>query len=116
MPPRPDHQCLPYLKALSDESRWNIVRTLVLLNEAITLGDLADRLGLSAYNASRHVRILHEAGIVTVERAGRFKWIGITPRFRLHLPAGTSSDTLDLGCCRFDFETKSPSSRRKKHL
>lgn len=115
MPPRPDNDCLPYLRALSDESRWAIVRTLVASPDPYTLGDLAARNGLSDYNASRHVRILHEAGIVTVEREGRFKWIGITPGFRSRL-ATSGAQTLDLGCCRFDFSQKSPASRGKNHL
>jgi G3E family GTPase/DNA-binding transcriptional ArsR family regulator len=116
MPPRPDNDCLPYLKALSDESRWSIVRALVSLPGPITLGDLAARLEISDYNASRHVRILHEAGIVTVEREGRFKWIGITPGFRSRLRAQTGSEILDLGCCRFEFGQKPSESRKKKHL
>lgn len=47
---RPDNNCLPYLKALSDESRWSIVRSLVPLPGPLTLGDLAARLGISDYN------------------------------------------------------------------
>lgn len=106
MPPRDENDCLPYLKALSDETRWSIVRTLVSLPGPLTLGDLASRLGLSDYNASRHVRILHEAGILTVEREGRFKWIGVTPNFHQRLRHQSGSEILDLGCCRFDFARK----------
>lgn len=116
MPPRPDKECLPYLRALSDESRCAIVRTLVSRPDPLTLGDLAGRLGLSDYSASRHVRILQGAGIFTVEREGRFKWIGITPGFRSRLLAPSGTPTLDLGCCRFDFVQKSPASRGKKQL
>jgi Ni2+-binding GTPase involved in maturation of urease and hydrogenase/DNA-binding transcriptional ArsR family regulator len=116
MPPNPDNECLPYLKALSDESRWNIVRALVSVPGPLTLGDLADRVDLSDYNASRHVRILHEAGILTVQREGRFKWIGITPGFRNRLRAQKGSEILDLGCCRFEFGQRPSNSGKKKHL
>lgn len=117
-PPRDTADCLPYLRALSDESRWEIVRLLVAASEGLTLGDLAERLGLSLYNASRHVRILHEAGILTVEREGRFKRMGIAPAFRRRIRAQAGSDTLDLGCCRFDFSQSAPgaASRSKKQL
>jgi G3E family GTPase/DNA-binding transcriptional ArsR family regulator len=114
MPPRNDNDCLPYLKALSDESRWSIVRTLVAASGPLTLGDLAARIGLSDYNASRHVRILHEAGILTVEREGRFKWIGIHPGFHRRLRSRTGSDTLDLGCCQFDFGPEMPLTQGEK--
>ena len=110
MPPRPDNDCLPYLRALSDESRWSIVRTLVAAPGPLTLGDLASRVALSDYNASRHVRILHEAGILTVTREGRFKWIGINPDFRSRLRSRTGSQILDLGCCRFEFGENPPAS------
>lgn len=116
MPRRPENDCLPFLKALSDESRWNIVRTLVSSPDPLTLGDLASRLGLSDYNASRHTRILNEAGIVTVKREGRFKWIGIHSGFRKRLRTETDSELLDLGCCRFEFEQSSADSRGNKHL
>ena len=111
MPPRPENDCLPYLRALSDESRWAIVRTLVASPRPFTLGDLSARLGLSDYNASHHVRILHEAGILTVERDGRFKKIGITPAFRSRLLPPSGTQILDLRCRRFDFGQKSPASR-----
>lgn len=116
MPRRPENDCLPFLKALSDESRWNIVRTLVSSPDPLTLGDLASRLGLSDYNASRHTRVLNEAGIVTVTREGRFKWIGIHSGFRKRLRRESGPELLDLGCCRFEFDRSSTDSRGNKHL
>lgn len=110
--------CLPFLRALSDESRWEIVRLLLATPDGLNLGDLAERLRLSLYNASRHVRVLHEAGIVSVEREGRFKRIGIAPAFRRRIRSQAGSDALDLGCCRFDFSTPAAgtASRTKKQL
>ena len=98
-----DSDCLRYLRALSDESRWRIVRLLTSLSDPLTLGDLAARLELSDYNASRHVHILAEVGIVTISREGRFKWIGIAPGFRSRIRSQPDSAVLDIGCCRFDF-------------
>ncbi len=111
----PTEQCLPFLRALSDESRWRIVRLLTSLSESISLGELADRLGLSDYNASRHVRILSEAGIITVKRSGRFKLIRIATDFHSRIRSQSGSDILDLGCCRFDFSrTTSPRVKNKQ--
>lgn len=116
MPPRPLNDCLPYLKALSDETRWAIVRALVASPAPLTLGELAARLHLSDYNASRHVRILHDAGILSVAREGRFKRIGITPGFLSRLKTRTGPKILDLGCCHFEFDRASPESPENKHL
>ncbi|MCB1086773.1 MAG: helix-turn-helix domain-containing protein, partial [Verrucomicrobiae bacterium] len=108
--------CLPFLRALSDESRWEIVRLLLATPGGITLGELAGRLGLSTYNASRHVRTLTEAGIVEVEREGRFKRLTIAPAFRRRIRSQSVSDRLDLGCCHFDFTQPAPGSPDKNQL
>ena len=103
--------CLPFLRALGDGSRWQITKLLVGVTKPVTLGDIAQRLKLSTYNASRHIRILYEAGILSVERDGRFKMIAIADGFRGRIRSQTSSDILDLGCCKFDFshsETSPP--------
>jgi Ni2+-binding GTPase involved in maturation of urease and hydrogenase/DNA-binding transcriptional ArsR family regulator len=115
-PPRESPDCLPYLRALSDETRWEIVRLLVSSPEPKTLGEVAERVRISDYNASRHVRILKEAGILEVERDGRFKWIGIVPAFRSRIRFQPGSEVLDLGCCRFDFAQAPPPSGQKKQL
>ena len=51
------------LKALADRSRLRIIRTL--LDHALTVNDLSERLGISQYNVSKHLRILREAGLIT---------------------------------------------------
>ncbi len=98
-----DEECLVFLKALGDETRWRMVRLLTTGPESLTLTELADRLDVSAYNASRHTRILLEAGILRVRREGRFKHLSITPEFRHRLRDSPGPAVLDLGCCRFDF-------------
>lgn len=114
--PTPDNGCIPYLRALSDETRWRIARLLTTVPGTLTLGELAQRLDLSDYNASRHVRILKEAGIVAVEKDGRFRRIGISAEFRTRLRSRDDAEILDLGCCRFDFSGEHAQERRKKQL
>jgi len=109
--PRETHSnCLPFLRALSDESRWRIVRLLTASREGLTLSEIAQKLDLSDYNASRHVRILSESGILTVEREGRFKQVRISRDFRNRSEGGA----LDLGCCRFDFSEGAEKNREKQ--
>lgn len=99
-------ECLIYLKALSDETRWKIVRLLASSRRPLHLSELAEKLELSNYNASRHIRILSDAGIVDVEKEGRFKNCSIAPEYRSKIDSQSGSEELDLGCCRFDFSSE----------
>jgi len=95
---------LPALsRALSDETRWKIVKLLCTEGDALSLGHLAERLELSDYNASRHVRILSEASLVSIVRAGRFKHISIAEPFRQNTVGKETGGEPDLGCCCFRF-------------
>ena len=98
-----EDDCLPILRALGDESRWRMVRLLASDRKAVTLGELGERLQLSNYNVSRHIKVLLEVGIVTIHREGRFKFVTITPAFRKRLQSPEDTGFLDLGCCQFDF-------------
>ena len=99
-PPIP---CLAYLRALADETRWRIVQLLCTEGDAVSLSQIAESLQLSDYNASRHVRILTEAGLLRVVRSGRFKQISIAEPFRRNAVEGQKGFELDLGCCQFNF-------------
>ena len=88
------------LKALADDTRWGIVRELLAAPR--TVGELVDRLEVSQYNVSKHLRILREAGIVEMEREGQRVRCSVAADFRKQL---TRRETvLDLGCCRFRFD------------
>lgn len=94
------NECIHLLKALADETRWRIVS--VLLTEPLTVNELVERLDVSQYNVSKHLRILREAGIVGAERQGRCVECCIVPAFRLRL--SQNRNQLDLGCCVFKFD------------
>jgi|GEM_PF-791007 len=96
----PSTPCVPYLKALADASRWRIVKEL--LDGQLTVGQLVERLEISQYNISKHVRILREAGIVETVKDGKFVHAQITGCFRSKLSADRK--TLNLGCCTFHFD------------
>jgi len=95
---KPD-RCVQMLKALADEHRWEMVRTL--LAESLSVSELGERLGMPQPNVSKHLRILREAGIVVTERAGKEVRGVIAPAFRAEL--SRNRNRLDLGCCTFDF-------------
>jgi DNA-binding transcriptional ArsR family regulator len=92
--------CTPFLKALGDETRWGIVREL--LSHPTTVSELAQRLKVSPYNISKHLRVLREAGIVEAVRRGKHVHCRIVPAFQRQV--AENKNQLDLGCCVFRFE------------
>lgn len=88
-----------FLKSFGGRNQVEIV--CELLASSMTVGDLAQRLHVSHYNASKHVRILREAGLVQTVRAGRHVRCQIAPELRKQLRRGNNQ--LDLGCCTFRF-------------
>ena len=87
------------LKALADEHRWEMVRTL--LAEELSVSQLGVRLGMSQPSVSKHLGVLREAGIVVTERVGKEIRGRIARAFRAEL--SRKKNRLDLGCCSFDF-------------
>jgi DNA-binding transcriptional ArsR family regulator len=87
------------LKALADRSRLRIVRTL--LDQPLTVNDLSERLGISQYNVSKHLRILREAGLVEATKLANRREYAIPSRHRGQAPAEA---VLDLGCLLFRFD------------
>ena len=96
-----DTTCLPYLKALSDTTRWQIVQSLISAENPVTLGELATKLGISNYKASRHVSVLEEVGILETNKEGCRKFLSVAKSYREHVSAGR--EVLNLGCCSFEF-------------
>jgi DNA-binding transcriptional ArsR family regulator len=88
------------LKALADDTRWGIVKEL--LNGPCTVGELTQRLKVTQYNVSKHIRILREAGILGTHRQGKFVECAVEPGFRKRL--SRKQTELDLGCCKFRFD------------
>jgi DNA-binding transcriptional ArsR family regulator len=57
------------LRALGDPTRREILR--VLRQGDLTAGEIASRFPMTAASVSHHLSVLREAGLVSVERAGR---------------------------------------------
>ncbi|MBC8001528.1 MAG: winged helix-turn-helix transcriptional regulator [Opitutaceae bacterium] len=92
--------CIPMLKALADETRWRLVREL--LKAPRTVGELTERLNVTQYNVSKHLRILREAGIVETLKNGKHVNCSVAEEFRKQI--ARRKDGLDLGCCTFRFD------------
>jgi len=92
--------CIAALKALSELSRMRIVR--LLLKKPLGVTTIAERLGLSQYNVSKHLRVLKEAKLVEVERRGKERLYGVVPGFKSRLAA--NKNVLELDCCTFRFD------------
>jgi len=92
--------CIKMLKALADPTRWRIVAEL--LHAPLMVGEIGQRLDISQYNVSKHVRILREAGIATTQKRGKSVECSITPSFRQRLDE--NEHVLNLGCCTFRFD------------
>ena len=59
------------LKALGDETRFSMYQELATSTNALSAGELADRLGLHANTVRLHLERLREAGLVEVEPVHR---------------------------------------------
>lgn len=89
--------CIVALKALGEETRLRILR--LLFKKQLSVNEISERLGVSQYNVSKHLRILREAGLLETEKDGKQRLYAVSNKFRTQLAA--SGDVLDLGCCSF---------------
>ena len=64
-------ELLAVLKALGDETRFSMYQELATSTNALSAGELADRLGLHANTVRLHLERLREAGLVDVEPVHR---------------------------------------------
>jgi DNA-binding transcriptional ArsR family regulator len=87
------------LKALAEENRLRILR--LILADKLSVAEISERLHITQYNASKHLRILREAGLVSSTKHAQQRLYSLATNFRTSL--AKSANVLDLGCCQFDF-------------
>jgi DNA-binding transcriptional ArsR family regulator len=92
--------CIAALKALGELNRMRIVR--LLLKGQLGVNQISERLKMSQYNVSKHLRVLKEAGLVEMEKEGQQRLYAVVPRLKNQLPA--NKNVLELGCCTFRFD------------
>ncbi|HZX30757.1 MAG TPA: metalloregulator ArsR/SmtB family transcription factor [Rhodocyclaceae bacterium] len=68
--------CIDALKALAEPSRLRVFWLLAHIDERICVAEAMEVLGVSHYNASRHLSILKQAKLVKAQKEG--KWVFYT--------------------------------------
>jgi len=89
--------CISALKALGEETRIRILR--ILFEEQLSVSDISERLQISQYNISKHLRILREAGLLESQKHGKQRLYTVSGQLKSSLTA--NRNVLDLGCCTF---------------
>ena len=74
----------------------------LLLKERLGVNQISDRLDMSQYNVSKHLRILKAASLVEMEKQGQQRLYAVVPGLKNQLAA--NQNVLDLGCCTFRFD------------
>jgi DNA-binding transcriptional ArsR family regulator len=97
------NDCVVALRALGEDTRVRIVA--VLIDAPLDVGEIAERVGVSQYNVSKHLRILREAGLLQLEKRGRRHLYALSDGIRRDAAGG---GVLDLGCCSFQFDRNVP--------
>jgi DNA-binding transcriptional ArsR family regulator len=92
--------CITALKALGELNRMRMMR--LLLKEQLGVNQISERLEISQYNVSKHLRILKEAGLVEMEKEGQQRLYSVVPGLKNQLAA--NKNVLELGCCTFRFD------------
>lgn len=92
--------CLTAMRALGEPTRLSLVKAL--LEGPRCVNDLCEELSATAYNASKHLRVLREAGLIEVEKHSQQRVYSLAEAFRSRMKPGTH--ILDLGCCQFHLD------------
>jgi DNA-binding transcriptional ArsR family regulator len=94
-----DPDCVVALKALGEDTRVRIVG--LLMDAPLDVSEITRLVGVSQYNVSKHLRVLREAGLLQVEKAGRRHLYALAEDIRRR---AAESGILNLGCCSFHFK------------
>lgn len=89
--------CIPALKALGEETRLRLLA--ILVKEQLSVNEISERLDVSQYNVSKHLRIMREAGLLETEKDGKQRLYRVSGTLRAQL--AENENVIDLGCCTF---------------
>ena len=90
-------ECISALKALGEETRLRILR--LLFKRPMGVNEISERLKVSQYNTSKHLRVMREAGLLEVQKSGKQRLYSVLPALKDQVSA--NAGVLDLGCCTF---------------
>jgi len=80
-------------RALGDPTRLDVFRLIAAQPSAVCVCDIVDRFELSQPTISHHLKILRDAGLVTVSRRGVWAYYAVDPA-GLALLRGTLAEIL----------------------
>ena len=89
-------QCADILSGIAEPNRIQIIDVLRTGPKSVT--EIAKALKIEIVNASHHLSVLRNAGLVENRKDGRFMIYSLDPKF----VAGNSSTTIDLGWCKVE--------------
>jgi ArsR family transcriptional regulator len=79
--PKADRDCLVAIfKALADGTRLDVFRLIAAQDAPICACDVVDRFDVSQPTISHHLKVLREAGLITVSRRGVWAYYAADPR------------------------------------
>src|SRR5688572_1622926 len=93
-------ECISALKALGEETRLRILR--LLFKNPMGVNEISEKLLVSQYNVSKHLRVMREAGLLEVNKNGKQRLYSVVPTLKAQVSANRG--VLDLGCCTFRLE------------
>lgn len=73
-------QLLAIFKALSDPTRLHVFRLIAAQHAPLCACDVVDRFDVTQPTISHHLKVLREAGLITVSRRGVWAYYGVEPR------------------------------------
>ena len=80
-----------WFKVLADGTRLRVLHHLSGLDGPVTVGDLAEALGLTQPNVSHHLKVLGEQRFVVTEREGVRTLVRVNPNCMSALPEAAAS-------------------------
>ena len=89
-------QLVSLFRALGDPTRLEIFRLIAAQDDPICVCDIVDRFDVSQPTISHHLKVLREAGLVTVSRRGIWAYYAPDPRGLAQLGELSSSLKLEL--------------------
>jgi len=82
-----DELRIQIFKALADESRLAIIRTLHQSGKELSCGEVGEKCNIVKTTASYHFKTLREAGLTTVRKDSRTKYVKLNVEtFEKYLP------------------------------
>lgn len=72
-------RALAVFKALADGTRFDVFRLIAAQREPICACDIVDRFDVSQPTIAHHLKVLREAGLITVSRQGVWAYYAVDP-------------------------------------